>query len=368
MSENRKKHADWQMDLSEYIRQGEPDEKEKSTAWEAAIGLQDVDGLKTSSYLLQNAKEHIEGKIDIATVQRRLDSYYNAQENRKKIEAGTEEADKVSARIAEILSEKTFQFSPIAWLSIHDRLFHGVFKYAGKIRDYNITKNEWVLNGDTVRYVSYESIRDTMEYDFSTEKNFSYRDLSLQEAVKHIAKFTSNIWQIHPFCEGNTRSTAVFIVKYLQSLGFNVDNILFAENSWYFRNALVRANYNDIQKNIYSTTEYLERFFENLLLDGKNELKNRFLHVDYSKYQEEHSDVGTNVGINVGTNVGIKSEDHEEEVISLLKTNPRLTAKIMAATLHLTERQVERIIKSLKSKGRLVRHGANKNGYWEVLK
>lgn len=368
MSEDKKKQSEWQMDLSEYIRQGEPDKKEKSTAWEAAIGLQDVDGLKTSPYLLQNAKEHIEGKIDIATVKQRLDSYYKAQENRKKVEDGTEEADKVSARIAEILSEKTFDFSPIAWLSIHDRLFHGVFKHAGKIRDYNITKNEWVLNGDTVRYVSCESIRETMEYDFSTEKDFSYRDLSLQDAVRHIAKFTSNIWQIHPFCEGNTRSTAVFIVKYLQNLGFNVDNTLFAENSWYFRNALVRANYNDIQKNIYSTTEFLEKFFENLLLGENNELKNRYLHVDYPEYQGKHSDVGKNVGRNVGTNVGRKPVNNEEAIISLLSTNPRLTAKVMAATLNLTERQVERIIKSLKDKGRIVRHGATKNGYWEVVK
>ena len=130
----------WQLELSEYIRQGEPERVEKSAAWQTAIGLQAVDGLKTSSYLLETAKEHIEGNIDIAGAQRRIQSYYKEQKNRQAVEAGTMEADIVSARITELLGEKTFQFSPAELQSIHRRLFNGVFDHAGQFRTYNITR------------------------------------------------------------------------------------------------------------------------------------------------------------------------------------------------------------------------------------
>ena len=242
----------WNFELSEYIKQGEPDKAQRSESWKAAIGLQDVDGLKTSEYLLDTAKEHIEGKISIETVQKRLNSYYEQQNVRKATEEGTEEADKVAARIAEILSENTFQFSPAEFKAIHRRLFSDVFKHAGEIRTYNITKKEWVLKGDTVLYASFDSINDTLDYDFAMEKAFSYKDLPASEAIKHIAKFTAGIWQIHPFCEGNTRATAVFIIKYLKSFGFNVNNDLFSENSWYFRNALVNDGYYMVQYSVYA--------------------------------------------------------------------------------------------------------------------
>ena len=274
---------DWQMDLEDYIRQDEPEQSEKSTAWKTAIGLQDVDGLKTSDYLLDTAKEHIEGKIDIQTVQNRIQSYYKERRARDDIEERTKEADIVSARIAELLGEKTFQFSPAEWKEIHRRLFKDVFDSAGEYRTYNITKSEWVLNGETVIYASAGSIRATLDYDFGQEKEFSYAGLSASDAVAHIVKFTSNIWQIHPFCEGNTRSTAVFIIKYLKTFGFQVNNEIFAENSWYFRNALVRANYNDLLKGITASTIYLQRFFENLLMGSQHELKNRYIHVNYGK-------------------------------------------------------------------------------------
>ena len=252
----------WQLALSEYIRQGEPDRAEKSAAWQTAIGLQAVDGLKTSPYLLETAKAHIEGDIDIAGAQRRIQSYYKEQANRKAVEAGTMEADIVSARITELLGEKTFQFSPAELQSIHRRLFSGVFNHAGQFRTYNITKSEWILDGDTVTYASWESIRDTLDYDFSQEKQFSYEKISVPESIRHMAKFASGIWQIHPFCEGNTRATAVFVVKYLKTFGFHVNNDVFATNSWYFRNALVRANYNNLQKGIHATSEFLEMFLK----------------------------------------------------------------------------------------------------------
>lgn len=199
MSENKK----WQLELSEYIRQEEPEKKEKSEAWQTAIGLQAVDGLRTSEYLLETAKDHIEGKIGIDAAQKRIQSYYEERKDRQEAEADAREADIVSARITALLGERTFHFSPAEWQEIHRKLFSGVFDHAGQIRSYNISKKEWVLKGETVLYAAYDSIPATMAYDFNVEKAFSYRELSLREIVNHIAKFTSDIWQIHPFCDGN---------------------------------------------------------------------------------------------------------------------------------------------------------------------
>nr|WP_302690439.1 Fic family protein [uncultured Eubacterium sp.] len=273
----------WKLELEEYIRQGEPTRRQKSEAWQTAIGLQQVDGLTTSEYLFDTAKEHIEGNININQVQNRIYSYYEQKNERTQFEKETREADIVATRIAEILGESAFQLSPIQWMEIHKRLFQGVFEIAGKIRDYNITKKEWILKDDTVIYASFDSIREILKYDFGEEKKFSYEGLSINEIIEHLAKFTSDIWQIHPFGEGNTRSTAVFIIKYMKTLGFNVSNDVFAEHSWYFRNALVRANYNDLRNGIHATTKYLEMFFSNLLLGTNYQLKNRYMHVEYSK-------------------------------------------------------------------------------------
>ena len=271
----------WQFELEEYIRQGEPDQAEKSEAWQIAIGLQQVDGLYTSAYLLDTAKEHIEGKITITEAQQRIHNYYEQRIDRKELEADTKEADIVSARIAQLLGEQSFQFSPIEWKMIHRRLFEGIYDHAGQFRTYNISKKEWVLNGNTVTYASWNTINETLEYDFKQEKAFSYEGLSMQDAVKHLAKFTSDIWQVHPFAEGNTRATAVFMIKYMRTFGLQVENEAFKTYSWYFRNALVRANYNDWKNGIYATPKYLEQFFSNLVLGTEYTLKNRYLHIDY---------------------------------------------------------------------------------------
>ena len=279
-------------DFDEYIRQGEPSQKEKAQIWQTAIGLQDVDGLKVSDYLMEAAKENIEGKITINEVIYRVGSYYKQQTNRAAVENRTDEADKVAANIADILSEKTFSFSPAEILSIHRRLFAGVETMrveTGKYRDYNITKSEWVLDGKTVFYASADNISATLDYDFKEEKKFSYKGLSKRETVEHIVKFISGLWQIHAFGEGNTRAIAVFTIKYLRTFGFEVENDMFAKHSWYFRNALVRANFNDYQNNIYATQEYLMKFFGNLLLGENNELKNRHLHIK-SEFTAPHSE------------------------------------------------------------------------------
>lgn len=292
--------------FKEYLIQTEPNKRDKGYAWHTAIGLQAVDGLKPSKYLVDTAIQNIEGQISIDEAQRLLDTYY--EENPRTDESErTEEADKVSVRIAELLSEKAFSFTPNEYISIHKKLFTGIYGHAGKIRDYNITKKEWVLDGETVLYGSASELRATLEYDFSQEKNYSYKGLTMDEIIQHLAIFVSRLWQIHIFGEGNTRTTAVFFIKYLSTLGFSVTNDIFAENAWYFRNALVRANYNNLTKGIYESTEYLELFLRNLLYDEHHELHNRALHVnglykDYQKadietdkpdIQNEKADIGT---------------------------------------------------------------------------
>ena len=265
--------------FKEYLRESEPDKAGKGYAWSTAIGLQAVDGLKTSKYLIDTAIQNIEGKITMKEAQGLIDSYYEERPVHLSDEERTEEADKVSSRIAEILSENAFSFSPNEYISIHRKLFQGLYKHAGKIRDYNITKKEWVLDGATVMYGSASELRATFEYDFSQEKDFSYKGLSIDEIIHHLAVFVSRLWQIHIFGEGNTRTTAVFFIKYLRTLGFSATNDIFAKNAWYFRNALVRANYTNLQKGIHETTEYLEVFLRNLLMNENNELHNRDLHI-----------------------------------------------------------------------------------------
>jgi fido (protein-threonine AMPylation protein) len=277
----------WEQDLETYLRQTEPDQAEKSAAWQTAIGLQDVDGLRPSPYLLETAQAHIQGKIDMPAAKGRIQSYYAQRQSRQDAEAGTREADLVSVRIAEILGEKTFQFSPVTLRGIHRRLFTGVFPHAGQFRPYNITKREWVLQGQTVIYAPWEDIPATLDYDFAQEKQFSYQGLAMDQVVAHIARSTADLWQIHPFCEGNTRTTAVFLILYLRALGFSVGNDVFAAHAWYFRNALVRANYNDLQKGIHATPVFLEQFFQNLLLGASHPLKNRYLHVGSAQGQAE---------------------------------------------------------------------------------
>ena len=277
--------------FKEYLRESEPDKAHKGYAWSTAIGLQAVDGLKPSKYLIDTAIQNIEGKITMKEAQSLIDSYYEERPVHLSDNERTEEADKVSSRIAEILSETAFSFSPNEYISIHRKLFWGIYKHAGKIRDYNITKKEWVLNGATVIYGSASELRATIEYDFSQEKDFSYKGLSMDEIIHHLAVFVSRLWQIHIFGEGNTRTTAVFFIKYLRTLGFSATNDIFAENAWYFRNALVRANYTNLQKGIHETTEYLEAFLRNLLLNEKNELHNRNLHIS-GLLNEEKVDIG----------------------------------------------------------------------------
>ena len=285
-------------DFDEYIRQGEPNKKEKAYIWQTAIGLQAVDGLSTSEYLKEAAKRNIEGEITVDEVGRLIKSYYQSKTQREPDDDEKEEADHAAANISKILSARTLDFSTAGYVSLHRRIFEGVFKHAGKIRDYDITKKEWVLNGDTVNYLNCEDLRRALDYDIEQERQFSYKGLSTDEMIAHITRFVSGIWQIHAFGEGNTRTTAVFAIQYLRSIGFDINNDLFAKHSWYFRNALVRANYKNARLGIDYTPIYLERFFRNLLLGEQWDLRNRYLHIQATEEWKEQPrlDAPSNAG------------------------------------------------------------------------
>jgi fido (protein-threonine AMPylation protein) len=322
--------------FKEYIKQSEPNKRDKGYAWHTAIGLQAVDGLKTSKYLLDTAIKNIEGEISIDEAQELLNSYY--KENPKSDNDNrTEEADKVAVGITKILSEKAFSFTPNEYISIHKKLFTGIYNHAGKIRDYNITKKEWVLAGATVIYGSASELRATLDYDFSEEKKFSYKNLSMDEIIRHLAVFVSRLWQIHIFSEGNTRTTAVFFIKYLRTLGFDVTNDIFAENAWYFRNALVRANYNDLKNGVHETTEYLELFLRNLLLDEKNELHNRAMHI--SGLFDNEVDIE-----NAKMDIASTKVDIENAKVDIENTKVDIQNKILSFSNTVSEKTVNRAI------------------------
>jgi fido (protein-threonine AMPylation protein)/predicted transcriptional regulator len=351
-------------DFDEYIRQSEPGKQQKGYIWQTAIGLQDVDGLKPSEYLIETAKKNIDGDITLEEANDLIHSYYKSKTARLDVENRTEEADKVSARIAQILSEDAFVFSPNQLIAIHRRLFDGIYKFAGTIRDYNISKKEWILKGKSVVYAGADTIKDTMKYDFDLEKSFDYSALSIDESIKHITGFIANMWQIHPFGEGNTRTTAVFAIKYLRSLGFNVTNTLFADNSWYFRNALVRANYADIQKGIFEDKTFLERFFRNLILDEQNELKNRYLIIG--------ADLSTTEIIGDNEKIGDKksaiNKRTKQAILVYMKGKEFVKARDVAEAINLKPSRTRDYLGELVKEGLIISEGSNRNRIYRIKK
>lgn len=317
MSENNGKKL--YLNFDEYIRQGEPGQREKAGYWQTAIGLQAVDGLKTSEYLQQTARKHIEGDITIDEARELVNQYYVTKTAHDDDDADKEEADRVSSNIVKVLSSPTFDFSTGGYLSVHRRVFEGVMKHAGELRTYDITKKELVLEGDTVLYLNWEDLRRAIDYDLEQERSYTYKGKSQDEMIGHLTRFVSGLWQIHAFGEGNTRTTAVFTIQYLRSLGFDVDNEQFARHSWYFRNALVRANYRNVAKGIDYTPIYLERFFRNLLLGEKWDLCNRYLHV--------HPTEEWSVQPNLATRTSMEQvpEQVPEQAKGLLQANNPLT-------------------------------------------
>ena len=311
---------------------------------ETGIGLQDVDKLENSSYFLNETSRYIKGDITLDELDSIVNSYYKNKPNEKE---RTEEADKIAVRIAKIIAEDSFTFSVGQLLSIHKNLFNDVFQHAGELRGYNFSKKEWVLDGASVTYGDFRELEMTLQYDFEHEKKFQYKSLSKDEIIEHLAIFVANLWQIHAFEEGNTRTTAVFLIKYLRSLGFDVTNDTFAKNAWYFRNALVRANYNNISKNIFEDRSYLIKFLRNLLLNEKNELKNRELHIAYLSQ--------------------IELSTHETFVLNILKENPKIKTVELSEKLDVSLRTIKSILKRLVDKKVITRINGKKLGYWKCL-
>ena len=367
--------------FDEYLRQGEPSQKESAENWKTAIGLQAVDGLQPSAYLIDVAKRNIEGEITLDETRKLIDSYYQSKTVRTPKDEDEEEADKVSANIAKILASKTFAFNTNGYVSLHRRIFEGVFKHAGEIRQYDISKKEWVLEGDSVNYLNWEDLRRALDWDIEQEKNFSYKGLTDDEKIEHIAKFISGIWQIHSFREGNTRTTAIFTIQYLRSLGYEVNNEMFAKHSWHFRNALVRANYRNINKDIEYSPIYLVRFFRNLLLGESWVLKNRYLHIDPTdewKVQPRlatpqvphtpHQKVDRKGGQKtekVGRKGGQKTK---ESILSLIASDPFVTTNEMSKRLKINRSAISKHIKKLKEDHIIERIGPDKGGKWLIKK
>ena len=312
---------------------------------ETGIGLQDVDGLKNSSYFLSQADKYINGEISLDELDKIINSYY---ENKPGEDARTEEADIVSNRIAQIISNDSFTFTVGQLVSIHKRLFDGVYNHAGKLRDFNFIKKEWVLDGRSVIYGDYHELQSTLEYDFESERKFKYVGLSKDEIIEHLATFVSNLWQIHAFQEGNTRTTAVFFIKYLRSLGFDVTNDVFAKNAWYFRNALVRANFRFIGKGINDDKSYLILFLRNLLLKEHNVLRNRDLRISVDKENDEPL-------------------PRELRIVELIKANPKISIDELANRIGVSPRTIKNITAVLVKNNKIKRINGKRYGYWKVI-
>ena len=346
-----------------YLKAKEPGRRERADAWATAIGLQKVDGLSVSRYLVETAKEHIEGRITQAQARRRIRDYYEAKDERHQPDPERHEPDTVAERIAAVINDGGFAFTPEYFISLHAKLFRGVLPSAGKLRTRNIRKHEWVLKEDSVTYGDKATLKASLIRNFADEREYDYGGKTPAKMIPHFARFIAQIWQVHPFGEGNTRTTAVFAIKYLRSLGYQAANNMFRENSWYFRNALVRANYADSAQGVKREWIYLERFFLNLLIGEKNELKSRYLLIGY-KASARTSDNESGGKKKAVRKSGKKTVD---KVWELLHDQPHLTFEGMVAALGITRSTIQKHIANLKSAGRLRRVGPDKGGHWEAV-
>ncbi|GHU66919.1 cell filamentation protein Fic [Clostridia bacterium] len=349
--------------------------KQRYENWRTAIGLQAVDNLTPSKYLLALAEEHIEGKKTIEDVETLIAEYYKDGEGKNAAkEERKEEADIVSARITKLLDTRTFTLTENSLKAIHKNLFAGFKEYTpGKYRKHDIIKKEWVLDSDTVQYGHWDMLEDEIALLINQEQHFDYSALPAEKQVSHIADFISQVWVQHAFLEGNTRTTAVFAIKYLRSIGFDVDNKPFDEHARYFRNALVRANYRNGVRKIEKDSKYLFWFFENQLLQGKHDLRNREIHVLWTDETREVSpgvfrlpaeNEGISDGVNDGVNDGVKLTVTERIVFEEIVKNNHISAMELSSITKKSIRTVERTLKSLKEKRQITRVGADKNGHW----
>ncbi len=354
-------------EFSGYLEAKEPGRRERAEAWAAAIGLQKVDGLLPSDRLLSIARRHIEGDISADKARSLVDRYYEMKEGCQ-LPDDVREADKVSARIIEIINDQSFHFDPSYLQELHASIFEDVFPFAGGYREVNIRKHEWVLKDDSVTYGPWRSIAENLRSAFDREQEYSYAGKSATAMIARFARFISRVWQIHPFREGNTRTTAVFAIKYLRALNIPAANDLFAENSWFFRNALVRANYEHPLKGVARDYEPLERFFRNLTLGEKNELKSRYLRIGLGAVQREKP-ARERLSDPKGCQKRLSEKGCQktsDKLLALLRVQPHLTQVGMGAVLGISRQAVQKHLKSLKNAKRLVRVGPDKGGHWRV--
>lgn len=249
----------------------------KQLQWDAAIGLQEVDSLKPSKYLKKLSEENVNGEKTIYEVEHELKEYYIEKEKINDINHNELECDLVSTRIVQLLEDEKFELSVDFLRYIHGYLFKDIYDFAGQFRKIDFSKHELILNNDSALYGDCKTLKESLEYDISLERVKNYKEMNIVEVINNITDFSSRIWQTHPFREGNTRITAIFIIKYLISLGYQVDNTLFKDKSVYFRNALVRSNYFNNEKNVKEDNSYLIKFYENLLLGKNNNLQSKDL-------------------------------------------------------------------------------------------
>ncbi len=303
------------------------DSQVRQKNWNAAFGLQAVDGLKPSEYMVSLAAANVKGEKTYEQVCSEIFSYYSSVSSDKPVNTSEREADLVSSRIYELLADPSFTFSPQTLKAYHKHLFFGIDigisgKYIGEFRDYNISKKEPILNGKSVQYASFFMITDTLKYDFEEEKGRKYVDMTDLSKIQHISEFTSRVWQVHAFAEGNTRTTAVFIQKYLNNLGFDVNNELFKDNSTYFRNALVRANYSSIQEGINADRKYLDDFFKVLLGHETLVLDNNALYLSNTIKQEKplRKDLAEQQALCGGVKPHVQSTAEEQKVVAPQQT------------------------------------------------
>ena len=261
----------------EYTEETKPEGYVKQLQWDMAIGLQEVDNLKPSKYLEKLLEENVSGNLTIKQIEEELREYYIEKDKKQELNHNELECDFVSTRIVELLQIDNFELSVDYLKYIHKYLFQDVYEFAGEFRNIDFSKHEKILNNDSVAYGDCKTLKESLEYDISLEKEKNYKDMSVVEVINNITKLSSSIWQVHPFREGNTRTTALFIEKYLISLGYDVDNTLFKDKSIYFRNALVRSNYFNNYLNIKEDSRYLVKFYENLLLGKNNNLHSQDL-------------------------------------------------------------------------------------------
>jgi len=366
-------------ELGGYFKAEEPGRRERADAWATAIGLQKVDGLTPSQFLFDTAKDHIEGRITQNQARRRIHDYYVAQNEAMRPDPAKEEADKVSERIVAVINDGGFAFTPEYFISIHAKLFRGVLPSAGKLRTVNIRKREWVLKDDSVTYGDASTLKQSLIRDFIDEREFDYGGKTPRKIIPHFARFIAQIWQLHPFGEGNTRATAVFAIKYLNSLGYRVTNNMFRDNSWYFRNALVRANYADYARDVKRDWSYIEKFFRNLLLGEKNEMKSRYLLIGLTDEDKQKIRELTEGGQNKVVGKRLSENDRRKKVVrkgcqktvvrivELLRDNPQLTQNGLALVIGISRQAIQKHLGRLKAAGRLRRVGPDKGGHWEVI-